>query len=225
MSAREEILARIGRAHAAAPPTDLVYAEIDRGYRTTSGLGPDELVERLVERLLDYRALVRRCPPAELAGTVGAALRERGVDALVVPVGLDEGWLTGLAAEVALVRDEVDRPLPVEALDRAGGVLTGCALAIAETGTLVLDAGPGQGRRVLSLIPDYHLCVVLADQICADVPQAVAQVESTRPLTLVSGPSATSDIELNRVEGVHGPRTLEVIVVEPTATAAAILGR
>ena len=106
-----------------------------------------------------------------------------------------------------------DDQLSVSELDGVDGVITSCAVAIAETGTLILDGSPGQGRRVITLIPDYHLCVVFADQIVADVPDALARLEATRPLTMISGPSATSDIELNRVEGVHGPRTLEVIIV------------
>jgi L-lactate dehydrogenase complex protein LldG len=113
----------------------------------------------------------------------------------------------------------------VAELDRLDGVLSGCSLAVAETGTLVLDGGPGQGRRVISLIPDYHLCVVRPEQVCADVPQAVRRLDLTRPTTMISGPSATSDIELNRVEGVHGPRTLEVILVtraEPDGGAAVV---
>jgi L-lactate dehydrogenase complex protein LldG len=107
-----------------------------------------------------------------------------------------------------------DDQLGVSELDGVDGVITSCAVAIAETGTLILDGSAGQGRRVLTLIPDYHLCVVLTDQIVPDVPQALARLEPTRPLTMISGPSATSDIELNRVEGVHGPRTLEVIIVQ-----------
>jgi L-lactate dehydrogenase complex protein LldG len=114
-----------------------------------------------------------------------------------------------------------DDQASVSELDEVDGVITSCAVAIAETGTLILDGSPGQGRRVITLIPDYHLCVVFADQIVADVPEALDRLEATRPLTMISGPSATSDIELNRVEGVHGPRTLEVIIVDAsTATGS-----
>ncbi|MEU4845658.1 LutC/YkgG family protein [Streptomyces gilvosporeus] len=128
---------------------------------------------------------------------------------LIVPQGFPAAWLPdgdGTRTDIP--------PLDVRALDTAGGVLTTCALAIAVTGTIVLDAGPGQGRRALTLLPDYHLCVVRADQIAADVPEALRRLDPRRPLTFISGPSATSDIELERVEGVHGPRTLDVIIVD-----------
>jgi L-lactate dehydrogenase complex protein LldG len=211
MSAREEVLARIRDAHAAAQPPDLAYDDITRNYRTTSDLEHSALVERLVDRLLDYRALVRHCAPDGLAGTIATALSERGIRSLVVPSGLDQAWLEEIDAEL---RVEGGKPLTVPELDTADGVITACAVAIAQTGTICLDGSAGQGRRLLSLIPDYHLCVVAAEDIVADVPQAIARLDGTRPLTLISGPSATSDIELNRVEGVHGPRTLEVIIVE-----------
>ena len=222
MSAREEILDRIRAAHVAAPPPDLPYETLSRDYRTTSDLDDAALVERLVDRLLDYKALVRRCSAADLPATVADALRERGVRNVVVPAGLDAAWLSALPGDVTVHEDGTvsgdgtwpDAQLDVAQLDALDGVLSGCAVAVAETGTLVLDGGTGQGRRVISLIPDYHLCVVLPDQICADVPQAVRRLDLTRPTTMISGPSATSDIELNRVEGVHGPRTLEVVVVE-----------
>jgi L-lactate dehydrogenase complex protein LldG len=217
VSAREEVLGRISAAHRAAPPPDLPYDQIVRGYRTTSSLDAAELADRLVDRLLDYRALVRRCRAGEVSATLAAALTERGVRTVVVPAGLDETWLTSVPDAVTLRVDGTDssNQLSVAELDAVDAVVSGCAVAIAETGTLVLSAGPGQGRRVISLIPDYHLCVVGAEQICADVPQALARLDLTEPTTMISGPSATSDIELDRVEGVHGPRTLEVIVVEP----------
>ena len=211
MTAREEVLARIASAHRAAPPPDLEYEAVARGYRTTSDLGPEALVELLVDRLVDYKALVRRCAEGELPHTIAAAWAERGITVLVVPEGLDPAWLDAGPAEIR--RDRSPDELSVADLDTADGVLTTCAVAVAETGTLILDGSAGMGRRVVTLIPDYHLCVVRTDQICADVPQALAQLEPTRPLTMISGPSATSDIELNRVEGVHGPRTLEVIIV------------
>jgi L-lactate dehydrogenase complex protein LldG len=130
---------------------------------------------------------------------------------IVIPAGLPDPWLAD--ATVDRVLDEP--PLSRDALDATDGVVTTCALGIAESGTIVLDAGPGQGRRALSLLPDRHLCVIRVDQIVQDVPDAMSRLDPRRPLTWISGPSATSDIELQRVEGVHGPRTLAVIVVDP----------
>ncbi len=216
LSAREEVLARVRRAHAVAPPEERAYADLARDYRTTSDLAAETLVERLVDRLLDYKALVRHCTPGEVGRTVATALAERGARSVVVPAGLEPDWLAVVKSEVRVDEGQ----LTVAELDAVDGVVTGCAVAVAETGTLVLDGSPGQGRRVVTLIPDYHLCVVRADQVVADVPQLVAAVDLTRPVTMISGPSATSDIELNRVEGVHGPRTLEVVVVEPGPAAA-----
>ena len=215
MSAREEVLARIAAAHAGTPQPDLPYAAVERQYRTHSELDAAALAERLVDRLLDYKALVRRCREDEVAATVAAALAERGARTVVVSAGLEASWLTALDGSTRLRTDgtTAGEQLSVAELDGVDGVLTACALAVAETGTLVLDGSAGQGRRVVSLIPDYHLCVVRAEQVVPDVPQMVARLDLTRPTTMISGPSATSDIELNRVEGVHGPRTLEVVLV------------
>jgi L-lactate dehydrogenase complex protein LldG len=210
VSARDEVLGRVRAAlgDAAAPPA------VRRDYRTADRgpeLAPAELLDLLVDRLVDYRALVRRGPAAEAGAMVAAALQERGARRLAAPDGLPPAWLERLPARLELVGDRP--PLSAATLDALDGVLTGCAVAIAETGTIVLDAGPGQGRRALSLVPDYHLVVVTADQVVPGVPQAVARLDPVRPLTWISGPSATSDIELNRVEGVHGPRTLEVLLL------------
>lgn len=212
-SAKDDILSRVRQAHVAAPPPALGYADVAREYRTTSELGLDAMRELLIDRLLDYKALVRPTRAADLATTVAAALADRGVLTAVVPPGLPPEWLAETDVEVRFDGGLNQPPISVADLDQVGAVITGCATAVAETGTLVLDASGDQGRRVISLIPDYHLCVVRPENICADVPQALARLEGTRPLTMISGPSATSDIELNRVEGVHGPRTLEVIVV------------
>lgn len=213
MNARNEVLARIAVAHRAAPPPDLPYEEISRDYRTTSDFSAEALTELLIDRLVDYRALVRQCSPDDLAAAIADTLGQRSPQTVVAPAGLDLSWTASISAQVITDGSATDDQLSVSELDASDAVVTGCAVAIAETGTLILDGSAGQGRRVLTLIPDYHLCVVFPDQIVADVPQALARLEATRPLTMISGPSATSDIELNRVEGVHGPRTLEVIIV------------
>jgi L-lactate dehydrogenase complex protein LldG len=134
----------------------------------------------------------------------------------IVPAGLPAEWLGRCAEDCAgavLITD--DPPMDTALLDAAAGVVTGCAVAIAETGTIVLDHGPGQGRRAVTLVPDFHLVVVRHDQVAADLPGAFARLDPARPHTLISGPSATSDIELVRVEGVHGPRTLHVLIADP----------
>jgi L-lactate dehydrogenase complex protein LldG len=205
MNSRDRILGRVRSALADVPrgegPEDFpVPREYDR-----SRSGPD-VVELLVDRLVDYKAVVHRVDTAaDLAAAVAEALGRRGARRLAVPDGIPAGWL----GDAEAVRDS---GMPAAELDTLDGVVTGCAVAIAETGTIVLDAGPDQGRRVLTLVPDYHLCVVRHDQIVRTVPEAVERLDPTRPLTWISGPSATSDIELNRVEGVHGPRTLEVLI-------------
>ena len=210
MSAREEVLARIRAALAdgGEPPHP---AGTDTAFRTQGGLDPGQLLDLLAERLIDYRALVRRTSPAGLAATASLALAERGARRLVVPPGLDPAVLP---AEIEIVTDD---GLSAADLDAFDGVVTGAAVAIAETGTIVLDGSPDQGRRAITLVPDYHLCIVHAAQVVEIVPAAINRLaaQADRPLTWISGPSATSDIELKRVEGVHGPRTLEVILVGP----------
>jgi L-lactate dehydrogenase complex protein LldG len=209
MNAREEVLGRVRTAVAdGAGP-----APVARDYRTADqprDLAAGDLPELLVDRLVDYRALVRRSTTSLAAASVVAALTERGARRIAVPQGILPAGLDRLEPGIELVAD--DPPLTAAQLDGLDGVFTGCAVAIAETGTIVLDGGTGQGRRILSLVPDYHLVVVTAAQVVAGVPEALARLDPTRPQTWISGPSATSDIELDRVEGVHGPRTLEVIL-------------
>jgi L-lactate dehydrogenase complex protein LldG len=203
--AREVVLDRI-RTALADGPTD---HPIPRDYATALPPGTDAIA-LFAERVADYRASVRFASPDELATVIAEILTERKVSRLVVPGGIPVGWLTA-ATGIEQVRD--DPPLSKDALDAADAVITDCAVGIAETGTIVLDAGPAQGRRVLSLLPDRHVCVVEAGQIVGTVPEALARLDPGRPQTWISGPSATSDIELQRVEGVHGPRVLDVIVI------------
>jgi L-lactate dehydrogenase complex protein LldG len=206
-AARAEILARI---HGALGPRPTV-PDIPRDYRGPgqSGLDAAAVIERFRERAAEYKATVRRVSADELEAALAEACAARGARRIAVPPGIP--WRV---EGVELVVD--DPPLPARELDALDGVLTGSALAIAETGTIVLDGAGLSGRRALTLVPDYHLCVVDAGRIAASVPDAIAALAEAgragRPITFVSGPSATSDIELERVEGVHGPRTLDVLV-------------
>jgi L-lactate dehydrogenase complex protein LldG len=210
--ARAEILGRVRAALGERGEADVA---VPRDYRGAGRIGPagaPDVVDRFCARVEEYSATVRRVRPDGLADVVAAVCRERGTVRLGVPPGgLGEGVIEG----VELVED--DPPLTARELDALHGVLTGCALAIAETGTIVLDGGERSGRRALTLVPDHHVCVVEAADVVAGVPDAVAALADAgregRPITLVSGPSATSDIELDRVEGVHGPRRLDVLVV------------
>jgi L-lactate dehydrogenase complex protein LldG len=210
MTARDEVLARI-RATLGEPgdrpASDPAAARESAGYRTHGTTDSAQLLDLLAQRLADYRSKVRRARPDQVLAAIGAALAERGARRMVVPPGLD---LPAWPATIQLVTDD---GLSARELDEFDGVITAAAVAVAETGTIILDGSAGQGRRALSLIPDYHLCLIRADQVVALVPEAVARLHPGRPLTWISGPSATSDIELDRVEGVHGPRTLEVILI------------
>jgi L-lactate dehydrogenase complex protein LldG len=207
VSARDEVLARI---RTALGETRAPVPEVARAYRRAGNSPADAaLLDLLVDRVTDYRADVLRCAPDEIGATVRAAL-DRGLSTgwaaagVVVAPGLDAAW----RPEGCDVDD--DRPA-VQLADRAAAV-TAVAVAIAETGTLVLDGSPACGRRALSLLPDCLVCVVTADQVVAGVPEGIAALDPVRPLTMISGPSATSDIELQRVEGVHGPRQLFVVL-------------
>jgi L-lactate dehydrogenase complex protein LldG len=195
--ARAEILGRIAQAIADAESTP-----VPRAYRRAGALSREERTQLFVDRVADYRAEVRRADAIESAVT--AVCAAHGVRTLAVPPSLP--WRPD---GVELVEDH---GLTAQELDRVDGALTGCSAAIAESGTIVLTAGPEDGRRALTLVPDLHICVVRESQICELLPEALDRIDPRRPITFVSGPSATSDIELSRVEGVHGPRTLIVLV-------------
>jgi L-lactate dehydrogenase complex protein LldG len=210
--ARAEVMERIRHSLRDRP----VAPEVPVTAGLLGVLGPDALLELFAERVAEYRATVHRTMAADLPRAVAAVLARRGARRVAVPAGLPADWLA--TAGVEQVSDVP--PLAVDALDALDGVITTCAVGIAETGTLVLDGGSGQGRRALSLLPDRHLCVIRADQIVQDVPEALARLDPRRPMTWISGPSATSDIELQRVEGVHGPRVLDVVIVELGSTAS-----
>jgi L-lactate dehydrogenase complex protein LldG len=195
-AARDEILARVRSAVAGSAPP----AAVARAYRRKGSRSRVERLALLADRLVDYRADVRRVREHEIASVATGRIG--------IPPGLPDAWRPAGAVE--------DVDLSPRELDALDGVLTGCTVAIAETGTLVLSGGPAEGRRALTLVPDLHVCVVRPRQVVETVPEAVAALRGLerRPLTLVSGPSATSDIELKRVEGVHGPRSLVVCILE-----------
>jgi L-lactate dehydrogenase complex protein LldG len=216
-TAKETVLWRIRHATSDVPeqerPEDV---PVERGYRTGTEeeAAREEIVARFAERTAEYEAKVHRVAHDELPGAIEEALKRRGVKRLVVPPYLPKAWIP---EGVETLPDAARSRLTNKELDESDGVLTGCASGIAQTGTIVLDAGRAQGRRALTLLPDYHLCVVREEQIVGLVPEAFARLEEVvkaegRAITFISGPSATSDIELNRVEGVHGPRTLEVLI-------------
>jgi L-lactate dehydrogenase complex protein LldG len=195
--ARSEILGRIAQATREPAP-------IPRVYRREGSLSADARTQLFHDRVADYRAEVRRVDDIETA--VAEICTQRAARRLAIPPGL-----TWRPAGVELVEDH---GLSAEELDNVDGALTGCSAAIAESGTIVLTAGVEEGRRALTLVPDLHICVVRESQICELLPEALERIDSRRPITFVSGPSATSDIELSRVEGVHGPRTLIVLIAK-----------
>ena len=207
--AREEIIGRVRAALTDVPADDVT--PVDWAYGRPTSTGDLGIVDRFAERVADYKAVVERVDPAHLSDHVNALLENVDgpiiADAVVRDLlsGVDPVWLS-------------DDDLSPSELDAASAVITTAAVGIANTGTIVLDHGAGQGRRAVSLVPDVHLCMIRTDQIVSDVPKAVARLieqgSATRAQTWISGPSATSDIELDRVEGVHGPRTLHVIIVE-----------
>ncbi|MFG3299664.1 lactate utilization protein C [Micromonospora chersina] len=205
MSSRDLVLGRLRSALGEPRPEP---AEVTRGYRPAGAVAAD--LDLFVDRLTDHRATVHRCAAADVARVVDEVLGGRQV---VVPAGLPRHWLPD---GIDVLPDD---DLPTERVAAVDGVVTAAAVAVAETGTIVLDGGPDQGRRVITLLPDVHVCVLRADQVVATVPDALGRVDPRRPLTWISGPSATSDIELDRVEGVHGPRNLHVVITSPVGSS------
>jgi L-lactate dehydrogenase complex protein LldG len=207
MSAREEVLNRIRGALGDTPQ----IPPVPRHYRRsgTHAAGSPELLDQLIDRLQDYRATVLQsgAEDAAIGATIAHALARHGIGEAIAPPGVPAAWLHDIPTTV--VDDGTATP---RELDRIPAVITGSVMAISETGTLALDGSPRCGRRAITLVPDTHVCVVRAEDIVQTVPEGLTRLDPTRPLTLVSGPSATSDIELSRVEGVHGPRSLIVVV-------------
>jgi L-lactate dehydrogenase complex protein LldG len=202
-SARNTILERIGELRHASPP-------VPRRYKTTGSLDAQARIELFGERVTDYRAEVRHSDAGDVAATLASILSARGATTFAVPSELPDDW----RPPTSIVGDALT-PLELDGID---GVVTGCTVAIAETGTIVMTSGPSEGTRKLTLVPDLHICIVQSDQIVETVPEGISAVADIvraerRPVTLISGPSATSDIELSRVEGVHGPRQLVVLIV------------
>lgn len=188
-----------------------------RDYHHKSGLSKEELLDQFSERVSEYRAVTEIISENELGKRLGDLCRESGIGTLVLPGGINEKWINGLNKNTRCVFDH-PVPLSKQALNNSDAVLTSSFLGVAQTGTIVLTAGPGEGRRALTLLPDFHICVVKEEQIVGTIPEAFRKLdpvvkETGRPVTFISGPSATSDIELNRVEGVHGPRKLHVFIV------------
>lgn len=213
--AKEGILGKIKRALKDVPedehPEDVI---VPREYQKMGKLSDDEIVRLFSERVDEYKAVVKRVTRKELSVGIAESCRREQVENLVVPKGFPKEWLPNA---INPIYDSLESPLSHQELNNSDGVITTCALAIAKTGTIILDAGKGQGRRVLTLLPDYHLCIVHEEQIVELVTESFVHFDSSiktegRPITYISGPSATSDIELSRVEGVHGPRRLEVFI-------------
>lgn len=219
-AARAEILARIRATRSPVRPAGTVppvvteqeppVVTVPRDYRGPAAVrAAAGLADLLAGRLADYGALVRRVPAAGAPAAIAAELREHAARRIAVPAGLPADWVA------ALPEPWPDQPrLSIAELAAVDAVITSVTVAVAQTGTIVLDHGPGQGRRELTLVPDVHLALVASDEILATVPDTVAALDPRSPLTWISGPSATSDIELTRVQGVHGPRTLIVIILD-----------
>lgn len=214
--ARQEVLGRIraalGGSSVDGGAVESDWAGIHRKYRREGQLGRSEVLDELEDRLRDYEAHMERVGSGELTDKIAELLRARGLRRLVFPEGLEQALGAELPGGFELFKDKVFDPAE---LDRFEGVITGCTVAISQTGTLILQNVPGQGRRAPTLVPDYHLCVVRAEDVVETVPEAIARLQQTASLatTFISGPSATADIEMTRIKGVHGPRFLDVILI------------
>lgn len=211
-SSRQAVLDRIRQATpgAAASSAMLVegYAAVPRNYVRRGSIGVNERMELMVERLREYDAEVTECMPQELASTIEARLKASGRHTFVAPAGVPAEWLA------AGFEWKIDHELAVDDIEHAEGVMTGSFCGVAESGTIVLHHGSAEGRRVLSLLPDWHLCVLRASQVVETLPEYFARCEQAPALvTWISGPSATADIEMTRIKGVHGPRFLDVVLV------------
>jgi L-lactate dehydrogenase complex protein LldG len=210
---RSTILTSIRRALGTAQTPDAIaaeYASIQRTYRRYGAMDQNALLDFFEDRLHEYDAGVYRASPDAIASTIAEILTKRGKHSLAIPSGIPTSWLPQGFLFDEIVDEDAHR------LDCSEGVMTGCTVAIAETGSIVLQSAPGQGARIASLVPDYHLCVVLSGQIVSQVPEAFDRLASSSslPTTFISGPSATADIEMTRIKGVHGPRFLDVLIVE-----------
>ena len=206
---KEAVLGKIRSAISDVDASEVL--EVRREYEREGSLGVGERLELFQERIVDYKVIYRQVKKQDLQSEILASCQTNNIQKICVPKDLPKEW------QPSTLNFIEDTDLDYQALEACDGVITGCAVAIAETGSIALDGGKYQGRRVISLLPDYHLCIVFAEQVVDVVPEAVKQLQASidakRPITLISGPSATSDIELSRVEGVHGPRTLEVLLV------------
>lgn len=215
-AAKAEILARIRQALGDVPEAS-AEQDVPVAWEYGRATRDEGVLDVFIDRVVDYKATLVRCAASEVPARVVEGLQANGVTSVVLPAGLDSAWREAIEGAGITVRADDPRLSRAE-LDAIGGVVTACAVGSAETGTIMLDHGPDQGRRALSLVPDVHVCVIRADQVVSDVPEAVARtaagVRAGRPMTWISGGSATSDIELSRVEGVHGPRTLHVVLAE-----------
>ena len=207
MKSREVVLGRIRDAITLAPAGE---SEITRNYRTGRTMSDEKRIDLFVDRLEDYKAHVHQCAATEIADAVSRILSAHELRTLGIPAGLDRSWVAGFDGTLVVDSPDVQAP----ELENLDAVVTGSTVSCAETGTIFLDAGPSQGRRALTLVPDTHICVVYRGSVEVGVPEAIAKLTPERPTTMISGPSATSDIELERVEGVHGPRNLHVVIVE-----------